>query len=74
MHSIAIFFGFLVGTFGLACFAGIAAALWLSRSDPSDDAVLHPRWVRPVLAVTIFPTPLLLAYGGGAMLWWGFTG
>jgi hypothetical protein len=74
MHSIAIFLGFLVGSFGLVCFCGVAWAFWVSRSDACDDPVLSPGWVRPVFALTLFPMPLLLTVGGGAALWWGFAG
>ncbi|MDQ2762155.1 MAG: hypothetical protein M3Y22_01235, partial [Pseudomonadota bacterium] len=74
LRSIAIFLGFLAGTFGLACCIAIAVAFWLSKRDPHDDPMLHYRWVRPALAATMFPVPLLLAFGGGAALWWGFFG
>lgn len=68
LHSIAIFFGFLNSTFGLACCVTMAVAFWQSRHDSRDDPVLHPRWVRPVLAITIFPVPLMMVCGGGAAL------
>ena len=74
LHSIAIFFGFLDGTFGLAYCILMATALWQSRHDSPDDPALHPRWVRPVLAIIIFPIPLMMVLGGGTALWWGFRG
>jgi hypothetical protein len=74
MHSIAIFLGFLIGTYGLAWWLGLAVLFWQSRNDARDDAVLPSRWVRSVLAMTMFPVPSLLAFGGGAALWWGFAG
>jgi hypothetical protein len=74
MHSIAIFFGFLIGSFGLACCGLIAVGWWLSRDDGSDYPRHYSRWVRPVVVVVTLPVPLLLAIGGGAAFWWGFAG
>lgn len=74
MHSTAIFFGFLIDTFGLAVCVMMAMAFWQSRHDARDDPILHPRLVRPVLALMIFPVPVMLVFGGGMVLWWGFCG
>jgi hypothetical protein len=74
MHSAAIFFGFLIGTFGLGCCLIVAVALWQSRHDGDGDTAPYARWIRPVLALTMFPVPILLAVGGGAALYWGFVG
>jgi hypothetical protein len=74
MHSIAIFFGFLIGSYGLVCCGLIAAGWWLSRDDGSDCPTRYSRWVRPVLLVVTLPVPLLLATGGGLAFWWGFAG
>jgi hypothetical protein len=74
VHSIAIFFGFLIGTFGLAWCRTLAMAFWQTRGDPRDDAVLSDRWVRPAFAIIVFPVPILLAIGGGLALYWGFFG
>ena len=41
MHSIAIFLGFLIGTYGLAWWLGLAVLFWQSRNDARDDAVNH---------------------------------
>ncbi len=74
MHSIAISFGFLIGTYGLACCVGLVVAFWVSRSDDKHDVAPYARWLRPVLAIAMFPVPIMLAVGGGAALRWGFVG
>jgi hypothetical protein len=74
MHSIAIFFGFLIGTYGLACCVGLVVAFWVSRSDGNPDVVRYAWWVRPMMAAAMLPVPLMLTIGGGAALRWGFVG
>jgi hypothetical protein len=75
MHSVTIFFGFLIGSYGLACCGLIAVGWWLSRDDDgSDYPAPCSRWVGPVVAVVMLPVPLLLATGGVAAFWWGFAG
>jgi hypothetical protein len=74
MHSLAIFFGFLIGTYGLACCLGVVVALWQSWSDGAGDTMPYARWLRPLLASTMLPVPLLLTISGAAALRWGFIG
>jgi hypothetical protein len=74
MHSIAIFLGFLTGSYGLAWCCLIALALWVSRGYASANAELCPPWARPTLAIITLPVPLLLLVGGWAALWWGVRG
>jgi hypothetical protein len=74
MHSVAIFFGFLIGIFGLDCCLLVMTCMWLCRGNAARDTAPGSRWPGPVFLLATLPVPVLLAVGGGAALWWGFMG
>jgi hypothetical protein len=74
MHSVAIFFGFLIVGYGLVWVKWSLWAVIYGENDHRAGAPFFDRWARQILAVTLLPVPLMLVAGGGGMVGWGFLG
>ena len=72
MHSAAIFLGVLLFGWGMH---GLKVALFIIRIPDENDGPFESfldRWAPHLLAIIMLPLPIAFAFGGGALVRWGF--